>query len=83
MLTSLDGYFEGPDRDINWHDVDVGFNEFAIQQTSNVDILTIWRGEKGSPTDYQGAFSADGYSCEGGWVYPGGGGYESTMTRVK
>jgi hypothetical protein len=47
------------------------------------DTLTIWAGERGSPAYYKGTFSADGNSCEGAWVYPGGGGYESTMTRVK
>ncbi|HEU0214576.1 MAG TPA: hypothetical protein VFR13_10860 [Jiangellaceae bacterium] len=47
------------------------------------DTLTIWGGEKGSPAYYRGTFSEDGDSCAGAWVYPGGGGYESTMTRVK
>jgi hypothetical protein len=47
------------------------------------DTLTIWAGERGSPAYYKGTFSADGNSCAGAWVYPGGGGYESTMTRVK
>ncbi|MGH9184527.1 MAG: hypothetical protein ACRD0U_01725 [Acidimicrobiales bacterium] len=46
------------------------------------DTLTIWGGEKGSPAYYKGTFSADGNSCAGGWVFPGGGGYESTMTRT-
>jgi hypothetical protein len=46
------------------------------------DTLTIWGGERGSPAYYQGRFSADGNTCSGAWVYPGGGGYESTMTRV-
>jgi hypothetical protein len=46
------------------------------------DILTIWGGEKGSPAYYRGTFSDDGDTCAGEWVYPGGGGYESTMTRV-
>ena len=39
MLTSLDGYFEGQDRDISWHNVDEEFNEFAIEQLNNVDTL--------------------------------------------
>jgi len=47
------------------------------------DTLTIWGGEKGSPAYYQGTFSDDGNTLSGGWVYPGGGGYESTSTRVK
>jgi len=46
------------------------------------DTLTIWGGEKGSPAYYKGTFSDDGNTCAGEWVYPGGGGYESTMTRV-
>jgi hypothetical protein len=47
------------------------------------DTLTIWGGEKGSPAYYQGRFSEDGDTITGAWVYPGGGGYESTATRVK
>jgi hypothetical protein len=47
------------------------------------DTLTIWGGERGSPAYYKGRFSDDGNSCSGAWVYPGGGGYESTMTRVR
>jgi len=43
MLTSLDGYFEGLDRDINWHNVDEEFNEFAVQQTSEFGALLFGR----------------------------------------
>lgn len=46
------------------------------------DTLTIWGGERGSPAYFRGQFSADGKSCTGSWVYPGGGGYDATMTRV-
>ncbi|MFG2009376.1 hypothetical protein ACGFNF_09920 [Micromonospora sp. NPDC048868] len=46
------------------------------------DKLTIWGGAKGSPAYYQGTFSADDTTVTGEWVYPGGGGYPSTMTRV-
>lgn len=46
------------------------------------DTLTIWGGAKGSPAYFRGEFSEDGNTVAGGWVYPGGGGYESTMTRV-
>ena len=42
-LISLDGYFEGPDRDINWHNVDEEFNEFAIQQTGEFGALLFGR----------------------------------------
>lgn len=43
--------------------------------------LTIWAGEPGSPAHFRGAFSADDTVLDGAWVYPGGGGYDSTMTR--
>jgi dihydrofolate reductase len=42
-LTSLDGYFEGPNRDINWHNVDEEFNEFAVQQTGEFGALLFGR----------------------------------------
>jgi hypothetical protein len=45
------------------------------------DALKIWAGEKGSPAYYEGTFGADILSGE--WVYPGGGGYSSTATRVR
>jgi hypothetical protein len=47
------------------------------------DTLTIWGGERGSPAYYKGTFSKDGNTMTGGWVYPGGGGYEATSTRVR
>ena len=46
------------------------------------DTLTIWAGEKGSPAYFKGEFNPDGDTVTGAWVYPGGGGYDSTMTRV-
>jgi hypothetical protein len=46
------------------------------------NTLTIWGGEKGSSSYYRGTLSADGTHIDGAWVYPGGGGYTSTMTRV-
>jgi hypothetical protein len=47
------------------------------------DVLTIWGGEKGSPAYYRGRFSEDGDTLTGEWVYPGGGGYRSSMTRAR
>jgi len=29
-MVSLDGFFEGQDREIDWHVVDKEFNQFAI-----------------------------------------------------
>jgi len=42
-MVSLDGFFEGPNRDINWHNVDDEFNQFAIEQTSTVDTILFGR----------------------------------------
>jgi hypothetical protein len=45
------------------------------------DTLTIWAGEKGSPAYFKGTFGG-GDTLAGEWVYPGGGGYQSTATRI-
>jgi dihydrofolate reductase len=42
-LVSLDGFFEGPNHDINWHNVDDEFNQFAIEQTSTLGALLFGR----------------------------------------
>jgi hypothetical protein len=47
------------------------------------DTLTIWGGERGSPAYFRGTFDPAGDTNSGAWVYPDGGGYESTMTRVR
>lgn len=46
------------------------------------NTLMIWGGEKGSPAYFKGTISSDGNTCTGDWVFPGGGGYSTTMTRV-
>lgn len=47
------------------------------------ETLTIWGGEKASPAYYKGVFSSDGSTLAGSWVYPGGGGYQSTAARIE
>ncbi len=42
-MVTLDGFFEGPNRDIDWHKVDEEFNEFAVEQTSAVGALLFGR----------------------------------------
>jgi dihydrofolate reductase len=42
-LVTLDGYFEGPKRDISWHNVDAEFNEYAIDMLNSVDTLLFGR----------------------------------------
>lgn len=43
MMVSLDGYFEGPNHDLSWHNVDAEFNDFAIEQTKTVGTLLFGR----------------------------------------
>ena len=43
MMVSLDGFYEGQNQDISWHNVDAEFNEFAVQQTSEADLLLFGR----------------------------------------
>jgi hypothetical protein len=69
-------------QDITSHWFDNVGDSFSYTWEIKDDTLTIWGGERGSPAYYQGKFSADGNINSGAWVYPGGGGYESTMTRV-
>ncbi len=42
-LTSVDGYFEGPNQEIDWHNVDEEFNEMAISFLGSVDLLLFGR----------------------------------------
>ena len=43
MMITLDGFFEGPNQEIDWHNVDEEFNEFAIHQLDDVDTLLFGR----------------------------------------
>jgi dihydrofolate reductase len=43
MMVTLDGFFEGPNGEIDWHNVDQEFNKFAIEQMDSVDILLFGR----------------------------------------
>ncbi len=42
-LITLNGFFEGPDQDINWHHVDEQFNEFAVNQLHEIGTLLFGR----------------------------------------
>jgi dihydrofolate reductase len=43
MMVSLDGYYEGLKREIDWHNVDNEFNEFAISFLNSLDFLIFGR----------------------------------------
>jgi dihydrofolate reductase len=42
-LVTIDGYFEGPNHDISWHNVDEEFNDFAHEQLELADLLIFGR----------------------------------------
>jgi hypothetical protein len=71
-----------PSQDIKSRFYDNTGNTLDYVYELEGDTLTIWGGERGSPAYFKGAFSDDGDTVSGGWVYPDDGGYESTMTRV-
>ena len=62
------------------------FEKRGLRRRSSMNgsenTFMIWGGEKGSPAFFKGTFSPDGNTCTGAWVFPGGGGYSTTMTRV-
>lgn len=43
MMVSLDGYMEGSNHDLSWHNVDEEFNNFAINQLREVDTILFGR----------------------------------------
>jgi dihydrofolate reductase len=43
MMVTLDGFFEGPNREIDWHIVDEEFNAYANDLLNSVDVLLFGR----------------------------------------
>ena len=43
IMTSIDGYFEGPNGDLSWHNVDAEFNDFAAKQLDEAGVLLFGR----------------------------------------
>ncbi len=43
MMVTLDGYFEGEDHDISWHNFDQEMGEFVVEQTSQVGTILFGR----------------------------------------
>ena len=43
-MVTLDGFFEGPNREIDWHNADnLEFNDFAIEQMGPMDTILFGR----------------------------------------
>jgi dihydrofolate reductase len=51
MVVTLDGYYEGPDGEFDWPNVDDEFNDFAVSQINDIDTLLFGR------TTYEGMAS--------------------------
>lgn len=83
IIGHLQTFGEEPSADIKSRYYGNSGETFDYVYEMEGDTLTIWGGEKGSPAYYKGTFSPDGNTLSGEWVYPGGGGYESTSIRVK
>src|SRR5437879_7906340 len=43
VTLSLDGYFEGPNHDLSWHNVDDEFNKYAIEQLRDTGLVLFGR----------------------------------------
>ena len=82
VIGHLQPFMEEPSTDIWSRFYGATGETFDYVYEVEGDTLTIWGGGRGSPAHFKGTFNADGSVCAGAWVYPGGGGYESTMTRV-
>ena len=43
MMVSIDGYFEGMNREIDWHNVDAEYNKYACEFLNTIDTLVFGR----------------------------------------
>ena len=43
MSVSVDGYIEGPNRELDWHLVDDAFNAYAVEMLEASDVLVVGR----------------------------------------
>jgi dihydrofolate reductase len=43
MMVSIDGYFEGKNREIDWHNVDEEYNKYATELLNSIDTLVLGR----------------------------------------
>lgn len=82
IIGNLRPFGEPTGADVVSRYYDSAGNTFDYVYELEGDTLTIWAGAKGGPAYYKGTFSADNTTLAGEWVYPGGGGYASTSTRI-
>jgi hypothetical protein len=82
VIGNLRPFGEEPSADVWSRFYDDAGNTFDYVYELAGDTLTIWGGERDSEAKFVGSFNGDDTEMVGEWVYPGGGGYPSTMTRV-
>lgn len=58
-MISLDGFFEGPNNELDWHNVDEEFNNFAEQQLNSADCLIFGRNTYELMTSYWSSDEAE------------------------
>jgi dihydrofolate reductase len=58
MMVTLNGYYEGPNQEIDWHNVDEEFNEYALDLLNTVDTLLFGRVTYQLMADYWPSASA-------------------------
>src|SRR3979411_523663 len=83
VIGHLQPFGEEPSPDLKSRAYDNVGNTLDYVYEMDGDTLMIWAGEKGSSAYFKGQFSDDGQTNTGEWFYPDGGGYRSTMKRVK
>ncbi|MBE1533038.1 hypothetical protein [Actinomadura algeriensis] len=82
IIGNLRPFGEPTGADVVSRYYDSAGNTFDYVYELEGDKLTIWAEAKGGPAYFEGAFDADDTTLTGEWVYPGGGGYASTATRI-
>jgi len=83
VIGHLHPFGEKPSEDVHSRFYDNQGNTLDYVYELTGDTLMIWAGAKGSPAFFEGHFDQDDRSLSGEWAYPGGGGYQSVMTRVR
>ena len=43
LMATVDGYYEGPNQEFDWPNLDGEFDEFAVEQLDEVDTLLFGR----------------------------------------
>jgi hypothetical protein len=81
IIGHLRPFGEPPSEEIRSRFYDNQGNTLDYVYELEGDTLTIWGGEKASPAHMKATIDPDG-NMRGEWVYPGGGGYEFTATRI-